>query len=74
MIDHRLPEFYLNIYGREYGHLLSELSPQLINRMAYEHQPMPDEKPVKPEWMYTLRQRISDVETFITTCQVCHAS
>gem|GEM_PF-4137329 len=35
---------------------------------------MPDEKPVKPEWVYTLKQRISDVEAFITTCQVCHES
>ncbi len=62
MIDLRLSESELETYTRKYAHLLPELSPQLINRMAYEHQPMPDEKPVKPEWMYTLKQRISDVE------------
>ncbi|MEN4801013.1 ADP-ribosylarginine hydrolase Tri1 [Pantoea agglomerans] len=62
MIDLRLSESELATYTRKYAHLLPELSPQLINRMAYEHQPMPDEKPVKPEWMYTLKQRISDVE------------
>jgi len=62
MIDLRLSEFELKTYARKYAHLLPELSPQLINRMAYEHQPMPDEKPVKPEWMYTLKQRISDAE------------
>ncbi|MGC0836956.1 ADP-ribosylarginine hydrolase Tri1 [Pantoea agglomerans] len=62
MIDLRLSESELKTYARKYAHLLPELSPQLINRMAYEHRPMPDEKPVKPEWMYTLKQRISDVE------------
>lgn len=62
MIDLRLSESELATYTRKYAHLLPELSPQLINRMAYEHRPMPDEKPVKPEWMYTLKQRISDVE------------
>jgi ADP-ribosyl-[dinitrogen reductase] hydrolase len=62
MIDLRLSESELKTYARKYAHLLPELSPQLINRMSYEHQPMPDEKPVKPEWMYTLKQRISDVE------------
>ncbi|MGC1146607.1 ADP-ribosylarginine hydrolase Tri1 [Pantoea agglomerans] len=62
MIDLRLSESELKTYARKYAHLLPELSPQLINRMAYEHQPMPDEKPVKPEWMYTLKQHISDVE------------
>lgn len=62
MIDLRLSESELKTYASKYAHLLPELSPQLINRMAYEHRPMPDEKPVKPEWMYTLKQRISDVE------------
>ncbi|NEG56883.1 ADP-ribosylarginine hydrolase Tri1 [Pantoea agglomerans] len=62
MIDLRLSESELKTYARKYAHLLPELSPQLINRMAYEHQPMPDEKPTKPEWMYTLKQHISDVE------------
>jgi len=62
MIDLRLSESELKTYARKYAHLLPELSPQLINRMAYEHRPIPDEKPVKPEWMYTLKQRISDVE------------
>lgn len=62
MIDLRLSESELKTYARKYAHLLPELSPQLINRMSYEHRPMPDEKPVKPEWMYTLKQRISDVE------------
>lgn len=62
MIDLRLSESELKTYARKYAHLLPELSPQLINRMAYEHRPMPDENPVKPEWMYTLKQRISDVE------------
>ena len=62
MIDLRLSESELRTYARKYANLLPELSPQLINRMAYEHQPMPDENPVKPEWMHTLKKRISDVE------------
>lgn len=62
MIDLRLPDFDLNMYARKYAHLLPELSPQLRNRMAYDPQPMPDEKPTKPEWMYTRDQRISEGE------------
>ena len=62
MIDLRLPDFDLNIYARKYAHLLPEISPQLRNRMAYEHQPMPNEKPAKPEWMQTVNQRLTDAE------------
>lgn len=62
MIDLKLSESELKTYARKYAHLLPELSPQLINRMAYEHRPMPDEKPKKPEWMNTLKQHISDIE------------
>lgn len=62
MIDLRLPEFDLKIYARKYAYLLPETSPQLRNRMAYDPQSMPDVKSEKPEWMYTLNQRISDVD------------